>query len=322
MKKSAIRLGALLLCICICAVSAYGAEYLVPVGQVIGLELSDNMVTVAAFDETLGRKARLAGLRVGDKLLRIDGTPITCAEDVQQALSHSGGTIKVQLQRKGKQETLTLQPEITKDGPKLGVFLKEGITGIGTVTYYDPDTGDFGALGHGVNDPDGEILNLIRGNAYAAQVASVKKGQAGQPGQLRGSLCSKDAIGALTKNTHQGLFGKARLPWAGKALPIAPSSEIQKGSAKILATVGGTTVQEYSVEILKIYPQTRNGDKNMLIRITDPKLLETTGGIVQGMSGSPIIQDGKLVGAVTHVLVNDPTRGYGIFIENMLDAAA
>ena len=322
MKKSAIRLGALLLCLCICAVSAYGAEYLVPVGQVIGLELSDNMVTVAAFDETLGRRARLAGLRVGDKLVQIDGKPVTCAQDVQQALSHSGGTIKVQLQRKGKQETLTLQPEITSEGPKLGIFLKEGVTGIGTVTYYDPDTGDFGALGHGVNDPDGEILNLIRGNAYAAQVVAVKKGQAGQPGQLRGALCSKEAIGALTKNTHQGLFGKARLPWSGKALPIGTSADIQKGSATILSTVDGTTVQEYSVEILKIYPQTRTGDKNMLIRITDPKLLETTGGIVQGMSGSPIIQDGKLIGAVTHVLVNDPTRGYGIFIENMLEAVS
>ncbi len=322
MKKSAIRLGALLLCICICSVVAYGAEYLVPVGQVIGLELSDNMVTVAAFDETLGRKALLAGLRVGDKLLRIDDRPITCAEDVQQALTHSNGTVTLLLLRKGKQETLTLQPEITNHGPKLGIFLKEGVTGIGTVTYYDPDTGTFGTLGHGVNDPDGGILKLVRGSAYAAQVASVQKGQSGHPGQLRGSLRSNEAIGTLTKNTHQGLFGKTQVPWPGKALPIASSSEIEKGSATILSTVGGTTVQEYSVEILKIYPQTRGGDKNMLIRITDPKLLQTTGGIVQGMSGSPIIQDGKLVGAVTHVLVNDPTTGYGIFIENMLDAAA
>ena len=322
MKNLAIRLVAMLLCICLCSVAAYGAEYLIPVGQVIGLELSDNRVTVAAFDEALGGKARLAGLRVGDKLLRIDGKPITCAEDVQQALSHSDGTVSVQLQRKGKQETLILTPEITKDGPKLGIFLKEGVTGIGTVTYYDPDTGDFGALGHGVNDPDGEIFNLVRGNAYAAQVVAVKKGQAGKPGQLQGSLCSPEPIGTLRKNTHQGLFGESRIPWAGKAMPIGTSADIQKGGATILSTVDGTTVQEYSVEILKIYPQTRNGDKNMLIHITDPRLLDATGGIVQGMSGSPIIQDGKLVGAVTHVLVNDPTTGYGIFIENMLDAAA
>ena len=286
MKKSAIRLGVLFLCVCICAVSAYGAEYLIPVGQVIGLELSDNMVTVAAFDETLGKNARLAGLRVGDKLLQIDGKPIASAADVQQALSHSGGTIKVQLQRKGKQETLTLQPEITKDGPKLGIFLKEGVTGIGTVTYYDPDTGKFGALGHGVNDPDGAMLNLIRGNAYAAQVAAVRKGQAGKPGQLQGSLCSPEPIGTLCKNTHQGLFGESRTPWTGKALPIATAEDIQKGDATILSTINGTTVQEYSVEILKIYPQTRSGDKNMMIHITDPRLLDATGGIVQGMGVS------------------------------------
>lgn len=321
MKKMAIRTVAAFLCICICTISAYGAEYLIPVGRVIGLELSDNMVTVAAFDDTLGAKARVAGLRVGDKILRIDGKPITCAEDVRQALSRSGGSIQVLLQRKDKQETLTLTPEITKDGPKLGIYLKEAVTGIGTVTYYDPDSGCFGALGHGVNNPDGEILKLARGSAFDASIASVKKGQCGQPGQLRGVLSSDEPLGTLTRNTRQGLFGKTQTPWQGTPLPIATAGEVQKGSAKILSTIAGTTVQEYSVEILKIYPQTRSGDKNMVIRVTDEKLLEATGGIVQGMSGSPIIQDGRLIGAVTHVLVNDPTTGYGIFIENMLNAA-
>jgi stage IV sporulation protein B len=305
-----------------CAISAYGAEYLIPVGQVIGLELTDNMVTVAAFDDALGRNAQAAGLRVGDKILKIDGKTVCCAEDVRQALCQSDGSIQLLLQRKGKQQTLTITPEITKDGPKLGIFLKEGVTGIGTVTYYDPDTGNFGALGHGVNNPDGEILQLVKGSAYAARVAAIKKGVAGCPGQLRGALNGTEPIGALTRNTNQGLFGKAQQPWKGKALPIAPASQIQKGSAKILATIDGNTVQEYSVEILKIYPQTRSGEKNMLLKITDGKLLASTGGIVQGMSGSPIIQDGKIIGAVTHVLVNDPTRGYGIFIENMLDAAS
>jgi stage IV sporulation protein B len=304
-----------------CAVSAYGAEYLIPVGQVIGLELSDNMVTVAAFDEVLGRKAQAAGLRIGDKILKIDGKQVCCADDVRQALCRSGGSIELLLQRKGNQQTLSLTPEITKDGPKLGIFLKEGVTGIGTVTYYDPDTGNFGALGHGVNNPDGDILKLVKGNAYAAKVAAIKKGMCGTPGQLRGALSGTEPIGALTRNTNQGLFGKAQQPWKGKALPIGTSKEVQKGNAMILATIDGDTVQEYSVEILKIYPQTRSGEKNMLLKITDAKLLASTGGIVQGMSGSPIIQNGKIIGAVTHVLVNDPTRGYGIFIENMLKAA-
>ena len=321
MKKMAIRIFALLLCMGICTVSAYGAQYLIPVGQVIGLELSDNTVTVAAFDDTLGQQAKAAGLCAGDKIIRIDGREISCAEDVRQALRCSQGTITLQLQRKGKERTLRFTPQITQDGPKLGIFLKEGVTGIGTVTWYDPQNGTFGTLGHGVNSSDGEILKLIRGNAYCANVVSVKKGQVGQPGQLHGSLSSKEPVGTLTANTTRGLFGSAASGWEGQAIPVATADAIQAGPATILSTISGDAVQEYSVEILKIYPDTRSGDKNMLIRITDPALLETTGGIVQGMSGSPIIQNGRLVGAVTHVLVNDPTTGYGIFIENMLDAA-
>ncbi len=322
MKKSAMRIGAVLLCICLCTVSVYGAEYLIPVGQVIGLELSDNTVTVAAFDDSLGTRAKAAGLCAGDRIIAIDGKSITCAEDVQQALRSSKGTITLQLQRKDKQQTLHLKPEITADGPKLGVFLKEGVTGIGTVTWYDPLENTFGTLGHGVNSSNGKLLRLSGGKAYRARVASVKKGQVGQPGQLRGALASTTPIGDLTTNTSRGLFGKTDTGWEGQALPVADTQEIQVGAATIRSTVAGQQVQEYSVEILKLYPQTRSGDKNMLIRITDPRLLEITGGIVQGMSGSPIIQNGKLVGAVTHVLVNDPTTGYGIFIENMLDAAA
>ena len=129
-------------------------------------------------------------------------------------------------------------------------------------------------------------------------------------------------IGNITKNTPQGIFGVTKTGWEGEALPVAESSEIKTGAAVIRSTVAGSTVQEYSVEILKIYPTSRGGGRNLLIKVTDPELLKITGGIVQGMSGSPIIQNGKLIGAVTHVLVNDPTTGYGIFIENMLDAAA
>ncbi len=322
MKRTAMRLCALLLCISACAVSVYGAEYLIPVGQVIGLELSDASVTVAAFDDVLGSKAKAAGLCAGDKILAIDDKAITCAEDVRQALRQSNGAVTIKLQRKDRQQTLQLKPEITADGPKLGVFLKEGITGIGTVTWYDPESKTFGTLGHGVCGSDGKLLQLVKGNAYAANVSSVKKGKVGQPGQLRGALNGTEPVGTLTANTDRGLFGQSQSGWGGQPIPVASSQEVRTGPATIHSTVAGNAVQEYSVEILKIYPQTKTGDKNLVIRITDPKLLEATGGIVQGMSGSPIIQDGKLVGAVTHVLVNDPTRGYGIFIENMLEAAA
>ena len=217
---------------------------------------------------------------------------------------------------------MTVCPEITTDGPKLGVYLKEGVTGIGTVTWYDPETGDFGTLGHGVHNAGGKLLEMISGQVYDAEVLSVKAGKAGDPGQLKGGIDASAPLGILKKNTQKGVFGNSKHGWQGQALPVAEQSSIKTGDATILSTVKGDTVQEYSVEILKIYPHADGGARNMLIRVTDPKLLAITGGIVQGMSGSPIIQDGKLVGAVTHVLVNDPTTGYGIFIENMLDAAA
>ena len=321
MKKTAMRLCAMLLCICVCSVTAYGAEYLIPGGQVIGLELSDGAVTVAAFDENLGAEARKAGLQEGDRIVSIDGNAIRCADDVKNALTRSGGQITLRFQRGNKTHSVQLTPAITTDGPKLGIFLKQGITGIGTVTWYDPETHAFGSLGHGVNGSDGQLLNMLSGTAYKANVISVKQGKCGEPGQLRGAVADAQAIGALTKNTGRGLFGILDACAPGKALEVAACSEVKTGSATILSTVAGNTVREYSVEILKIYPKTKTGDRNLLLKVTDPALLEATGGIVQGMSGSPIIQDGKLVGAVTHVLVNQPDTGYGIFIENMLQAA-
>lgn len=303
MKKAAIRLCAVLLCVCVCSVTVSGAEYLIPVGQVIGLELSDGTVTVAAFDETLGACAKAAGLQAGDKLLSIDGKTISCAEDVRKALNSSGGQITVQFQRGKRTQTVCLCPEITKDGPKLGIFLKQGTTGIGTVTWYDPQEKTFGTLGHGVNGADGKLLDMTAGTAYRASVLSVKQGKIGQPGQLHGAVTSGEPVGALTKNTGRGLFGKTEVGWQGEALPVAACAEVKTGGATILSTINGETVREYSVEILKIYPKTKTGDRNMLLKVTDPALLETTGGIVQGMSGSPIIQDGKLIGAVTHVCV-------------------
>jgi stage IV sporulation protein B len=202
------------------------------------------------------------------------------------------------------------------------VYLRQGITGIGTVTWYDPQTGAFGTLGHGVNDSKGELAEMTTGKVYPASVFSVKRGKCGEPGQLRGGVEGQQAIGDLKKNTSRGVFGSVETGWKGEAVEVAACDEVRTGPATIRSTVSGKEVREYSVEILKIYPEKRQEGRNMLIRVTDPTLLETTGGIVQGMSGSPILQDGKLIGAVTHVLVNDPTMGYGIFIENMLDAAA
>lgn len=299
---------------------ARAAELLIPVGRIIGLQLRNDTITVAAYDDALGAHARNSGLKIGDEIVRIDGNPVTCAEDIRTALCESSGAVELTIRRGSKVNTLTMNPEQTEDGPRLGIYLRQGIAGIGTVTFYDPDTGKFGTLGHGVSDAKGSLLKMTQGSAYEATILSVKKGQCGDPGQLKGS--AEAAFGTLLKNTPQGVFGISKQGWKGEPIPVAAFEEITAGPAAIRCQVMGDNVQEYSVEILKIYPETRADGRNFLIKVTDPKLLETTGGIVQGMSGSPIIQNGKLVGAVTHVLVNEPTTGYGIFIQNMLDAVA
>ena len=311
MKKFMNRAGLLIICVWLLSVTVNAARMLIPVGQVVGLELGDNTVTVAAFDEKLGPAAQKAGLKVGDRIVTVNGKAIHTAADIRYALDRADGTVEMTILRNKKTDTVRFTPAVTQDGPKLGIYLKQGVTGVGTVTWYDPDSGKFGTLGHGVNNARGELLKMVSGNAYKATVVSVKKGACGDPGQLMGALKEAEPIGTLYKNTPRGIFGTAKTGWTGEPLPVATAKDVRTGSATIRSTVQGDTVREYSVEILKVYPGADSSGRNILLRITDPALLETTGGIVQGMSGSPIIQDGKLVGAVTHVLVNDPTTGYG-----------
>lgn len=322
MKKLTVHLSAICLTVFLLVQQVNAANLLIPVGQVIGLEIQGNQVTVAGFDTSLGEAAREAGLLEGDQIMKIDDKQILCTEDVRNALKASDGDVDISVLREKAVHHLEMEPVITPDGPKLGVFLRQGISGVGTVTYYDPDSGVFGALGHGINDKSGDLIPMVSGSAYSATVDTIKKGKAGDPGQLMGSVTDMIPIAALSKNTLQGIFGTASVPFRGDPLPTAAVSEIETGPAMIRSTIQNGTIKEYSVEILKIYPSSGADGRNMLLRVTDSRLLESTGGIVQGMSGSPIIQNGKLVGAVTHVLVNDPTTGYGIFIENMLDAAA
>lgn len=321
MRSFIKSIASAVLCVLLLPV-AVNAKELVPVGQVVGLELQSGTVTIEDFDPQMGEAAKAAGLCVGDVLVKINGQNIRCSDDVRQALKQSTGTVQITVKRGNKVEHYTVKPQITADGPKLGLYLRQGVTGIGTVTWYDPETGTFGALGHGVNSSDGGLLPITGGNAYSARVITVRKGVSGKPGQLVGSVDNTEPTGSLRKNTAQGIFGTVQRPWDKPAMEVAEIGQIKTGKATILSTVDGNGVREYSVEILKVYPKARQSGRNLLLKVTDPTLLEITGGIVQGMSGSPIIQDGKLVGAVTHVLVNDPTTGYGIFIENMLDAAA
>lgn len=322
MKKIGSCLMLTVFCLILCAQTVCGAQLVVPGGQVIGIQLQDNTVTVAAFDEELGTAAKNCGLQVGDRIVTINGKTVRSAQDIRDVLSRTDGDAEISVLRCGKAIKLHMTPAITSDGPRLGVYLKQGITGVGTVTWYEPGSGTFGALGHGVNDPDGKLVDMTQGEVFNATVLTVKTGKSGAPGQLMSAVTGSGIIGTLSKNTMQGVFGIAELSGKEEMLPIGQKQDVHTGAATIRSTVAGNQVQEYSVEVLKVYPNSGPSGRNMLLKVTDPDLLSTTGGIVQGMSGSPIIQDGKLVGAVTHVLVNDPTTGYGIFIENMLDAAA
>jgi len=320
MKKSIYRILLVVLMLFALAQAALGAELLIPGGQVVGLELMDNTLTVAAFDDTLGQQAKAGGLQIGDRITAVNGQPVQNVQQLRQALERTDGQVELSVLRNSQAKKLVLRPAITEEGPRLGVYLKQGITGVGTVTWYDPDSGCFGALGHGVNTADGALSVMEQGRVYEATVLSVRAGKIGTPGQLMSAVTGTGLIGSLSKNTAQGVFGTASLSAAEEPLPVGSKDQIRPGPATIRSTVAGNRVQEYSVEILKLYPNAGQG-RNMLLKVTDPALITATGGIVQGMSGSPLVQDGKLIGAVTHVLVNDPTMGYGIFIENMLEAA-
>lgn len=303
-----------------------GVRCLVPVGHTVGVKLfADGVLVVALSDGDT--PAKESGLREGDILLSFNGTDVASTEHLQRLLAENGeARATMGIKRGAKTLTLPVTPETGDDGTvRLGAWIRDSMAGIGTMTFYDPQSGTFGALGHGVTDVDtGALMPLESGSIMDATVKAVKRGESGSPGELRGDFDLTRDSGTLSANTSCGLFGKitgeTNALTTQTAVPVAAKSEVRTGRATILANVDGDAVREYDVEIERIYAGL-SPTRNMLVRVTDPALLEKTGGIVQGMSGSPILQNGKLVGAVTHVLVNDATRGYGIFIENMLSAA-
>lgn len=294
-------------------------DTLIPGGNTIGLRLQTDGVTIVEFSGAVPKKA---GLRCGDRICAIDGQPVTTAQDITQAVERSEGEALTLTIRRGEEaeKTVTLAPTQTADGWRLGIFVKDSVSGIGTVTYYNAEEQTFGALGHGVNDGK-SLLPIRSGSVLPSTVSAVVRGEEGAPGALQGAANGRAVCGTIEKNTPQGVFGTIQMPQAkSEAVPVASNEEIHTGAATILSNVSGTKVEEFDIRILACYPKDA-ADRNLLLEVTDPDLLRQTGGIVQGMSGSPILQDGKLVGAVTHVLIDDPTQGYGIFIQNMLDAA-
>lgn len=295
---------------------------LIPVGKAVGIRLfADGALVVGVGDDGA---AEDCGLQAGDLLLRINDQHVDSTEGLQSYLQQNGGVpVSLTYRRSGRTLHATATPRQDADGRyRLGAWVRDSMAGVGTLTYFDPATGAYGALGHGITDVDTRTLMPLSGGAIMeTTVKAVRKGQKGEPGELKGDFTVQHDVGTLTANTDGGVFGVMDGSFiTGQPIPVAEAREVTTGPATILATVSGSDTAAYEVEIVKLYGA-QQPTRNLLLRVTDKRLLEATGGIVQGMSGSPIIQNGKLVGAVTHVLLDDPARGYGIFIDNMLQMA-
>ena len=302
---------------------------LIPGGQAFGVKFYTDgvmVVDMTAFETADGMRnpAYEAGIRTKDIIISVNGEKITTNRDISNIVSAcNGNTVVFEVKRNDTTFTVNVLPQksAAQDSYKVGLWVRDSTAGIGTITYFNPQTGHFAGLGHGISDVDtGVLMPLAVGDVIGANISSVIKGPKGAPGQLEGSFNEFVQYGSLIQNTSQGVFGKTndKNLLSQQAIPIASNDEVQVGEVTIRCTTNGSEISEYKAMIESINKSSTSQGKNMVIKITDEALLEKTGGIVQGMSGSPIIQNGKLVGAVTHVLINDPTMGYGIFIENML----
>ena len=301
---------------------------LYPGGMPFGVRIISKGLYVVGFSETDGNEcssAFKAGVRLGDIILKLNNTDINKIEDFKNELSRNGEKpATVTVKRGNSILSFTFTPKYFKEDNsyKAGLMLKDSTSGIGTVTFISPETGEFGGLGHGICDANtGNVIPLSKGIIMDVSINGVTKGKVGNAGELKGVFNTKK-IGKLTVNSSSGVFGIISLDKVDppeEPLSIAYKEEVKKGEAYIWCTLDGSGPKKYKVYIYDIDTSCYS-IKNFRVKITDPELLNTTGGIVQGMSGSPIIQSGKIIGAVTHVLVNDPTSGYGIFIENMLSA--
>ncbi len=298
-------------------------------GQPFGIKLFTEGVLVVGTGEVETGSASVnpgedAGLMVGDIVMSIDGQPVNSNEETAKIIENcDGGAVNVHCIRNGVDMDFVLRPaQSALDGRyKAGLWVRDSTAGIGTMTFVDPQTGVYGGLGHGVCDVDtGKLMPMSDGEIVPVKICGITKGLPGEAGELLGFFTDAQCMGTLNRNTAAGVYGRlSQTLSTGKRMSVAYKQNIIKGKAQILSTISGNEARLYDITIEKVNYDKDNPTKNMVIRITDPELLKLTGGIVQGMSGSPIIQNGKLVGAVTHVFVNDPTSGYGIFAENMIN---
>lgn len=292
---------------------------LIPCGTPFGIKIRSEGVMVVSVGSN--SSAAKSGIKQGDVITSVNGTEVYTNEEISRAVQLSDENAQVVLKRGDSKICLSVPTEQNGDGTlKIGAWVRDSAAGIGTMTWYDPATGLFGGLGHAVSDvTTGQCVPLAGGEINAAEINGVVKGTCGEAGELCGSFIPDEKTGTLLANTEVGVFGTTGEPINGEAIPMAFRQEVECGSAVILSTIDGGGVREYDIEIERINLLDMTGSKSMVIKITDPELIEKTGGIVRGMSGSPIIQNGRLVGAVTHVLINDPTRGYAVFAESMAE---
>lgn len=300
------------------AVTEQERRYVIPGGEPFGIKVtSDGVMVVSTAD---GSPAKKAGLKEGDVITSVNGAEVFTNYELSEAIRLSEGCAEIVYERGGSEISTSVEPTLTGGEPKIGAWVRDSAAGIGTLTFVDPQSRMFGGLGHSVSDiSTGNAIPLRSGEISTADIYDIIKGEKGSAGELCGAILPDSDIGNVLKNTPTGIFGKFNGEICGEAIPAAFRQEVKTGSASILTTIDGGDPCEYSIEIERINLPDLLGSKGMLIRITDPELLEKTGGIVRGMSGSPIIQNGRLAGAVTHVLLSDPTRGYAVFAESMLE---
>ncbi len=311
-------------------------KYLVPGGNAIGVRLNTKGVLVVAITDVMGidgkryNPARDAGIKNGDCILKIDNIKVKDASHVVELLNKiQDREVKIVIERNKIRYETEIKPvkSVQDNCYRMGIWVRDKTAGIGTLTFYDENSKIFGALGHGITDIDtGNLLNVEYGRIMNARISNIEQGRKGNPGEIKGIFYeTENVLGEIVKNSPYGIYGIIGDEFfntnRGKAIPIGFKEEVKEGKAYILSTIDGDKVEKFEIEIVKAQAQQYPSQKSMTIKITDKRLLQKTGGIVQGMSGSPIIQDGKLIGAVTHVFVNDPTKGYGIYIEWMLEQA-
>ncbi|MBR5521483.1 MAG: SpoIVB peptidase [Oscillospiraceae bacterium] len=305
-----------------------GTRYVNVSGKPFGIKMFCDGVMVVGFSDILTRSgyfnpAKSAGLKTGDIITHIDSVQVRTNEDVEKIITGSNGKpLEIQFVRDGKihSSKLTAARDSVSEILRSGMWVRDSGAGIGTMTFYDTQTGYFAGLGHGIRDADTmKELPLLSGEIVPVKITGIVKSRNGSAGQLKGSFTTTRASGKLLYNGRSGVYGKAYGPDKDNVMPVADPASVKPGPAYILTTINNSVPQMYTVEIEKVNLTAEDNNKNMVIRITDSRLLALTGGIVAGMSGSPIIQNGRLAGAVTHVFVNNVERGYGIFARNMIN---